>query len=151
MGRWLATTNLETQANRILKWAAETDLEQLRSMPHGLDRGEFDRSLWRVSTPGEKIDLAPESLEESVLRVRPPGENSDAKGFWLVTKPLNDLEADTTLEGEIGLHPDSGFEPGSRVKVTTDAGSIEGRVRTDDRLHPEGCHIPWNQASQSEN
>jgi len=144
LGRWLATTNLETQSNRVLRWAADTDLNQLRNMPHGLDQGEFDRALWRLTTPDEKVDLAPDVLEESILAVRPPTQQSNSQKFWLLSKALNHMDTDTTLDGEIGLHSDSGFEPGSRVRVTTQAGFVEGTVRFDDRLHPESCHIPWN-------
>ena len=140
LGRWLATTNLETQANRALRWAADTDLTQLRALPHGLDKGDLDRTLWRLNTPGEKIDLAPTSLETAVRAVRPP-TTSSSKPFLLTTSPIS--PSDQTSP-QVGLHPEAGFKGGSKVQVHTKAGSISGTVRIDEHLHPEACHIAWN-------
>jgi anaerobic selenocysteine-containing dehydrogenase len=148
MGRWLATTNLETQTDRVLKWSNETTLEQLRSLPHGLDQGEMNRSHWRASTPEERIDLAPASLEDTIRNYKasaidpeaPYSLNSTAvppggRGGWA-------RKGSTKVAG-IGLHPDCGFKAGQRIRVTSDSGSITGPVRLDEALHPNAIYIPW--------
>jgi formate dehydrogenase len=146
MGRWLAGTNLEAQANRLLKWAADMDLQQLRAMPHGLDQGELDRSLWRATTADERIDLAPSSLEEAVRSMRPPKPTT---GFTLNTTGLAPVgRGGWVVRGSkkkagIGLHPDRGFKEGQSVRVRSEAGTLEGKVRLDDRLHPQTLSIPW--------
>jgi len=145
VARWLATSNLENQANRLLKWSADVDLDQLRAMPHGLDKGELDRSLWRPTNQEERIDLAPSELEQAIRSLAPPTQspfslNTTAlapvgRGGWTRSKKKK--------KAGIGMHPDCGFKNHQAVRVSTSAGTIEGKVRLDESLHPQAIHIPW--------
>jgi anaerobic selenocysteine-containing dehydrogenase len=148
IGRWLATTNLEAQANRLLKWSTNTDLEQLRDMPHGLDQGELDRSHWRPTTPNDQINLVPDDLEQAIRDYKPEAIDPEApyslnstglppagRGGWV-------RKGDKTHAG-IGLHPDCGFTDGQRIRVQSQSGSLLGTVRLDEALHPNAISIPW--------
>lgn len=148
VGRWLATTNLKIQADRLLKWAANTDLDQLQDLPHGSDQGELDRSKWRLTNPSERIDLVPADLEDAIRNYKPRAFNPDApfslnstglppagRGGW--------FQKSSKSKAGIGLHPDCGFEEGERVRVKSKAGSLVGSVRLDESLHPQAIAIPW--------
>ena len=50
---------------------------------------------------------------------------------------------------EVRLHPDLGFEQGSRVEISTDFGSCSATVVLDDRLRSDVVDLPFYEGCSS--
>ncbi len=149
-GRWLATTDLRAQADRLLDWALNKKLDEVLGMPQGIDNGDIDRSTWRVSRPGGKVDLAPESLGGAITSLSAPAAvakypllldtvswTADSAPQWARKEPLV----------SVTLHPSHGFKTGQQVQVATPHGELTLPVRLDEALRPDTIQIPYEHAN----
>ena len=143
-GRWLATTNLSTQLGRLLSFSIDTSLESVHAEPQGLEDGEVDRATWRVSRQSGRIDLAPVGLEECIRNLEAPTPSPEHP-LWLDTVSWTPDALPAWALNEpprVHLHPDHGFEDGTRVRLTTPHGWVERCVQCDDTLRPDTVRTP---------
>jgi len=149
-GHWLATTDLRAQADRLLDWATNLKLDDVLSMPQGVDNGEIDRSTWRVSHPSGKIDLAPETLKDTITSLKAPSAVA-AHSFLLDTVSWTADAAPQWARKNpqvfVAVHPSHGFKKGQQVQVTTPHGTLELPVRLDETLRVDTIQIPYEHAN----
>ena len=116
----------ETWINRAWGLLHEEDLVFGGSLN---GQGEHDRALWRPSQ--DKIDLAPEALEELFRQVRSKTDNEYP--LFLQSSHSRGIQADTIV---IEAHPDCGYKDGSTVTLSTRFGTISGTLKHNERIHP---------------
>ncbi|MEC8422131.1 MAG: molybdopterin dinucleotide binding domain-containing protein, partial [Myxococcota bacterium] len=111
----------------------------------GLDEGESDRSIWRVSREDGRIELFPEGTD-ALLEAADAEDAEPGMPLRLRTSLPHAADRDAPPGPGGGawimLHPDLGFENGARVRVRTRHGSTEGTAVLDDRLRPDTVDIP---------
>ncbi len=143
-GRWLATADLSKQLSRLLSFSHEISIQEVLAEPQGLEDGEVDRSTWRVSREGGRIDLAPDGLEACIRNLEAPTPSPDHP-LWLdtVSWTADALPAWALKEPpRVHLHPDHGFKDGTRVRVTTPHGWVERSVQCNDTLRTDTVRTP---------
>ncbi len=149
-GRWLATTDLRAQADRLLDWALNMKLDEVIAMPQGIDSGDIDRSTWRVSRPNGKVDLAPEILRDAITSLSDPTPFADHP-FLLDTVSWTADTAPQWARKEshvsVTVHPSAGFKTGQQVRVVTPHGQLDLPVRLDEALRPDTIQIPYKHAN----
>ena len=74
-------------------------------------------------------------------------ETSEQRPFWLRasvprTRVVDD-EHGADRRGAVYVHPELGVADGALARLTTEAGSLEVRVRHDPRLRPDVVDLPW--------
>ena len=92
-------------------------------------QGEHDRALWRPSQ--DKIQVAPESLEEMFRQVRP--KTDEEYPLFLQSSHSRDNKVDVPV---IEAHPDCGYNDGSTVTLSTRFGAISGTLQHNEHVHP---------------
>lgn len=148
LGRFLGSTDLDGWIDQTLDWSSLPDRDALEAMPSGLDAGETDRAGWRPGFDDERLDLAPAPIEAAMAQVEPPPLDGDfplrltTAVTWAGGKGWRYRSSDAVEPG-IRIHPDQGLKDGAKVRLTTAAGSVEGRVVHDDTVHPIGVVVPW--------
>jgi formate dehydrogenase len=147
VGGLLAGSDLRAHARRLLDGLSGVDAASLAEAPHGWYGGECDRATWRITTADGRLRLLPDSIAADLARLRAPQAPS---GFdrWLLTGAARDAAlrpfdraADADDPG-VTLHPDAGFAAGARVRIRTEAGSVEATVRLDPSLRPDTVDLP---------
>lgn len=143
-GRQLSRADLRTWEQNLAGWLGDTDWDAIAAAG-GLDQGESDRSLWRVSHEHGRIELLPEGTL-GLLQAATQEDTGPELPLRLRTSAARSCAPDAAHgdgdDAGIGLHPDLGFDAGARVRVWTRHGSVEGVVRPDDRLRPDMVDIP---------
>lgn len=144
LGRYLSGADLRAGVDRALELADLPELAALEAAPGGLDRGELDRAVWRVSHPGGRLDLAPEALAEAMRGLSPPAPQPgyplrlilrEARGAWY---GLEEYPEPLAL-----LHPERGIPDGAEVIVRSAHGGLRAIARWDASLRPDVVELPW--------
>lgn len=115
----------ETWINRVWGLLHEDDLN-LNGSLNG--QGEHDRALWRPSQ--DKIQLAPETLDELFRQVRP--KTDEEYPLFLQASHSRGVELETPL---IEAHPDCGLKEGSTITLSTRFGTISGTLQYNEKIH----------------
>jgi anaerobic selenocysteine-containing dehydrogenase len=143
-GRQIVKADLSAWERNLAGWLSDSEWEGIEAAG-GLDQGESDRSLWRISHEDGLIELFPEgtlpllqaagvddAAADLPMRLRTSAARSEAP----------DAAHGDGADAGIGLHPDAGLVDGARVRVRTRHGSVEGVVHLDDRLRADTVDIP---------
>lgn len=143
-GRQLAKADLAGWERNLAGWLSDADWDGIAAAG-GVDTGESDRSLWRISHEDGLIELFPDGTRE-LLQAAGVDDASADMPLRLRTSAAR-TEAPDAAHGDgadagIGLHPDVGIADGTRVRVRTRHGSLEGVVLLDDRLRTDTVDIP---------
>ncbi len=155
--RFLAEWLTDTPDEWALVVEEEFDWSHAEGMDHNSDGtrrlylGTGDRSLWRPSTDSERIELLGESVQAMLRDFRPgaPVPVVLRSGQW------RDRAVDVSRSGldstnvEVRVHPEMGFDAGSRVKLETAHGSCVGLVVLDDRLRTDVIDVPFYEGCPS--
>ena len=143
-GRHLLGSELEDWENRVLEWGADIDADAFEAPPHRIEKGMADRSLWRVSRDGGRIDLAPDAIRTLLDALEAPVMQPDA--LWLRTSvprsPAPDAMHGRPTHAVAYVHPDTGLADGRAARVSTAHGSLEVTLHHDPRLRPDVVDIP---------
>jgi len=144
--RKLASAELSAWEGRVLEWGADLDTDALDAPPHRHTYGMADRSLWRVSRENNRIDVAPDVVRPLLDAVVPP-RAADARPYWLRASVPRDRVVDdehgADRRGAVYVHPDLGLADGALARLSTEAGSLDVRVRHDPRLRDDVVDLPW--------
>ena len=143
-GRYLATADLDAWQARLTEWFGDAPWSALEASPHRIDRGDADRATWRVTTPDGKINLVPDEIVPLLEALREPAHD-EARPLRLRTTRRPGRAVDRLLGGAapvLSLHPSSGVAEGSRVKISTRAGSLVVPVKLDLALRPDTADLP---------
>jgi formate dehydrogenase len=100
---------------------------------------EVDRAVWR---PGfGRFNLVPAELLAGLQRLQEP-----VGGLRLLLSGARDAALSRFDRGRhdpgVTLHPSLGFAEGARVRIRTQAGSVEAKVTLDAGLRPETVDLP---------
>jgi len=143
-GRHLLKAELDGVEAMVLEWGADIDTEALDTPPHRVERGMADRSLWRVSHAGGRIQLAPDAARLLLDAAVVPA--SGAAPFRLRTSVPRGPEPDAlhglNIEPVAHVHPDSGLPDGARAIVRSTEGELAVTIRHDARLRADVVDIP---------
>jgi anaerobic selenocysteine-containing dehydrogenase len=170
LAQYVARTDVKQWEQRFLTdWLTDTpdewalivdddfDWSEAEGMEHSTDGtrrlylGTGDRSLWRPSTESERIELLGDRIEPMLRDFRPgaPVPLVLRAGQWrdrTVDVSRSDVDSPKV---EIRLHPEMGFEAGSRVKLETAHGSCVGLVVLDERLRTDVIDVPFYEGCPS--
>lgn len=144
LGQAVARADLTTWLRRLVDWSIDEGWQALAQPPHRIDKGDADRSAWRVQAPGERIALVPEAVRPLVESLVEPVLSGDER-FWLRTSGRPRRRPDPWTAGPdpgLSLHPDCGIAEGATVRVTTRWGSVEATLRHDGSLRPDAADLP---------
>lgn len=113
--------------------------------------GDGDRSLWRPSTDSQKIDLVAPDFVPLIRGYRPraPDDLVVRTGQWR-ERFDDDVKAPAEQRFmEVRIHPDMGFEQGSRVEISTEFGSCSATVVLDEQLRSDVVDLPFYEGCSS--
>ena len=132
-------------------------LQRLREAPHGIDLGPLRPRLPEaLCTPSGKVDLAPEPLRADVDRLRAGRESSGNGGFLLIGRRhvrsnnswMHNVDVlvagkeRCTLQINSGDAERIGVVPGSRVKVSSSAGTVVASIEVTDEIMSGVVSLP---------
>jgi anaerobic selenocysteine-containing dehydrogenase len=153
-GRTLARADLATWERRLAEWSLETGWDQIVA-DGGVERGDSNRAVWRVSREGGRLALLPAAVTGPLSAVREAIPDADFP-CCLRTSHRSDVSPDAAHRveagvdtsddkvsgtGTIGLHPSLGHADGAMVRVVTLYGAATGAARLDDTLRPDTVDI----------
>jgi anaerobic selenocysteine-containing dehydrogenase len=147
-GRQLAQADLGTWERRLAGWLGDAEWDGIAASG-GLDQGESDRSLWRISHEDGQIELLPEG---TLALLDAAGDGGADPELPLVLRtsagrtPAPDAAHGDGADAGIALHPDLGIADGARVRIRTRFGAVEGVARLDETLRPDVVDIPRESA-----
>jgi len=140
--RHLLSASLDDWEDRVLEWGADVDPEALDVAPHRVAHGMADRSLWRVSHPSNRIQLAPDAIRLLLDALVPPaGDGLRLRTSVPRTAAPDALHGLDTTPVAYG-HPDCGHAHGASVTLRTAQGSLDVTLRHDPRLRPDVIDVP---------
>jgi hypothetical protein len=118
---------------------------------HGWQGGEVDRAAWKVTTASGRIELLPAEIAVALERLSSP-VTDPAFPLRLLGSAARDaaMRAFDRPAGQdpgVTLHPSLGFSAGSRVRVSSVAGSVEALVHLDADLEPGTVDLPLGYAT----
>ena len=146
----LLRADLASWERWIVEFAADEGADALSAPPFRIDRGDADRSTWRVSTDDGRIHLLPDEIRSALAAVREPEAEGD-RPLWLRSSGRVDaapdaLHRDPSADPGLSLHPDTlakaGLEDGGHAWVTTRHGRVRARVTSDPSLRPDTADLP---------
>jgi anaerobic selenocysteine-containing dehydrogenase len=144
LGAYLATADLGAWESRLLDFAGKVSLAELKEKGTWWG-GEIDRANWRVTTESGKIELLPAPIAEALSRLTKPEARAGFDHFLLACasrdEALSGFDRRVADPG-VTLHPSSGFAEGDRVRVVTEAGSVEAVVHLDEGLRADVVDLP---------
>lgn len=140
----------------LVDFAADEGADALATPPFRIDRGDADRSTWRLSTTDGRIHLLPDEARAALALVTPPTTEPD-RPLWLRTSARVDAAPDplhrTAADPGLRLHPDAissaGLSEGGRVRVSTRYGATETHVVADPTLRPDSADLPAGYAADT--
>ena len=141
----LSCADLEEWEHRAFSWSDSLDINDAAGNERRLNLGDSDRSTWRPSTESGRIDVVPDAITEHLRRAQAP----ETPALSLRTGQWRDRTADVLLspgerrELEVRLHPDQGFDEGSRVLIQTAHGECAATVLHDQRLRVDVIDLPF--------
>lgn len=145
VGRHLATTDLAEWERRLAGWLGDEEWDTLASAG-GIDQGESDRSLWRISREDGRIELVPSGTDALLSAAVATDAVDAALPMVLRTSAARSTARDavhrTGPDPGIALHPDTGIPDGARVRIRSLHGVVEGVARLDEDLRPDVVDIP---------
>lgn len=145
LGAYLAGTELEAWEKRTFDYSGQVSLSSLKEQGWWWG-GEVDRANWRVTTESGKIELFPPEIREALDRLVEP-QGAGGMDRWLLASAARDealrpFDRPAALDPGVTLHPSSGFAEGERVRISTEAGSVESVVHLDEGLRPDTVDLP---------
>ena len=140
-----ARADAESWEQRILDWAGDVEWEPLQQPPHRAITGPSNRATWRVTTPGERIDLLPEAIRAAIGRLEPLEASADFPLFLRTAAAIDrapDAHHRTPAEPFAHVHPESGVADGQEITVETRHGTLRVTARHDARLRRDTVDLP---------
>lgn len=132
-------------------WASPSTSSTPSTPDYYLHLGDGDRSLWRPSTTGEKVQLLADDLVSLCrnLSLTEPSSLVLRTGQWR-NRPFGPAFHPSHDEKPlVYLHPDLGFSEGSDVQIQSAYGVCVASVVHDDRLRPDVIDLPFYPGSPS--
>lgn len=143
-GRQLAKADLAQWEQNLAGWLGDAEWDGIVASG-GLDQGESDRSLWRISREDGRIELLPEGTR-ALLEAASVDETDPDLPLVLRTSAARTNAPDRAhgdgADPGIALHPDLGIADGARIRVRTRHGAVEGVAHLDARLRPDVVDVP---------
>ena len=147
-GRFLATSDLDAWAGRIVDLLTDTEWEQVVAAEGGLDLGDVSRANWRVAFDDERVRLVPDSLRSLIEGLEVPGASDTV--FLLGSRSRSEsqpyVSAAEPSELTAELHPDAlsrlGIEDGAAVRLVSGERVLVARAVEDAALRDDVVVIP---------
>ena len=149
--------DLASWEQRLVDFALDEGADALTEPPFRVDRGDADRSTWRIGHDDDRVHLMPEPVAELLSGLQAPVDEP-GRPLWLRTSARVDdapdaLHRPADRDPGLRIHPDAaeaaGVADGAAVVVETRFGRCVATAHFDDTLRPDSVDLPLGFAASA--